>query len=303
MSRAQSGRVTSADVAERAGVSRATVSYVVNGLSQIKVAPETRERVLAAAAELGYSQYGPGRTLKSGRSDVVLFVLNDLPVGHAVNTMLDELEAKLAASELSLVIFRVSQRGNPLARIWREIGPCAVIGMDSIGDQDATEMRAAGTDVIRLVLHGGDEPGVLTQSQAEVGEAQVRYLAERGHRRLGYAYPDDHRVETFARLRLEGRAGREPGARVCRTSTSAPCRWTATAPPRPFSPWTEASPRVTGVCAYNDMVAYAVLAGIAEHGLTVPDDIAVIGVDNDPVGALLQSQSDHDRHSPRRGGR
>jgi DNA-binding LacI/PurR family transcriptional regulator len=262
------------------------VSYVVNGLSSVKVAPETRERVLAAAAELGYSQYGPGRTLKSGRSDVVLFVLNDLPVGHAVNTMLDELEAKLAASELSLVIFRVGQRGNPLARIWREIGPCAVIGIDSIGDHDAAEMRAAGTDVIRLVLRGGDEPGVLTQSQTEVGEAQVRHLASRGHRRLAYAYPDDVRVETFATLRLEGasRACQDLGLPNLDIQTVPLEREGAFAA---VGSWTGAESSITGVCAYNDLVAYAVLAGLSDHGIKVPDDVAVIGVDNDPIGSLL----------------
>jgi len=280
------GRVTSAEVARRAGVSRATVSYVVNGLTSMKIAPETRERVLAAAAELGYSQYGPGRTLKSGRSDVVLFVLNDLPVGHAVNTMLDELEAKLAASELSLVIFRVSPRGNPLSRIWREIGPCAVIGMESIGDADAAEIRAAGTDVIRLVLQGGDEPGVLTQSQTEVGEAQVRHLASRGHRRLGYAYPDDPRVETFAVLRLKGatQACAELGLPALDVRTIPLDRDRATTA---IQPWTAMNPPLTGICAYNDLIAYAVLAGLADNGVRVPDDIAVIGVDNDPVGALL----------------
>ena len=286
MRRGPIGRVTSADVAKRAGVSRATVSYVVNGLVSVKVAPQTRERVLAAAAELGYSQYGPGRTLKSGRSDVVLFVLNDLPVGHALNTMLDELEAKLAASDLSLVIFRVSGRGNPLLRIWREIGPCAVIGMESIGDADANEMRAAGTDVIRLVLQGGDEPGVLTQSQAEVGEAQVRYLVSRNHRRLGYAYPDDPRVEGFASLRLKGavQACKALGLPDLDVQTVPLDRAGATAAVRS---WMDGPSPITAVCAYNDMVAYAVLAGSAEHGLKVPDDIAIIGVDNDPVGALL----------------
>ena len=284
---ASSGRVTSADVAKRAGVSRATVSYVVNGLSStVKVAPETRERVLAAAAELGYSQYGPGRTLKSGRSDVVLFVLNDLPVGHAVNTLLDELEAKLAAGELSLVIFRVTPRGNPLSRIWREIGPFAVIGIESIGDQDAAEMRAAGVDVIRLVLQGGDEPGVLTQSQTEVGEAQVRYLAGRGRRRLGYAYPDDPRVEAFATLRLKGarRACQELGLPELDVRTVPLDRDGAT---EAVHAWTQASPRIDGIVAYNDLVAYAVLAGVGENGLAIPDDVAVIGVDNDPLGALF----------------
>ena len=202
--RGTSKRVTSADVARLAGVSRATVSYVVNGVPDIKITPATRERVLGAAAELGYSQFGPGRTLKSGRSDVVLFVLQDLPVGHALNLMLDELEGRLAAIDLSLVIFRVNERGNPLSRIWREIGPCAAIGMESINDAEAADMTAAGIDVFRLNLGTDEGSGALTQSQLEVGETQVSHLVRGGRRHLAYAYPDDPRVEAFARLRQPG---------------------------------------------------------------------------------------------------
>ena len=51
--RGTSKRVTSADVARLAGVSRATVSYVVNGVPDIRITPATRERVLGAAAEFG----------------------------------------------------------------------------------------------------------------------------------------------------------------------------------------------------------------------------------------------------------
>ena len=48
----------------------------------------------------GYSQYGPGRALKSGRSDVVLFVLNDMPVGHAINQLVHELQVRFSANGL-----------------------------------------------------------------------------------------------------------------------------------------------------------------------------------------------------------
>ncbi len=284
MKRVPSGRVTSADVAKRAGVSRATVSYVVNGVSEIALARETRERVLAAAAELGYSQYGPGRTLKSGRSDVVLFVLSDLPVGHAVNTILDELEARLAARDLSLLIFRLSQRGNRLSRIWREIGPFAVIGLDSITDQEAAEMRAARIDVFRMDLQG-DQPGRITQSQTEVGETQVRYLASRGHSRLGYAYPDDPRVETFSTLRLRGAeaACRQLGLPELDVRTVPLDRADAASA---VEPWIRGASRVSAICAYNDGVAFAVLAGLRAHGVDVPSEVGVIGVDNDPTGEL-----------------
>ena len=199
-------------MARLAGVSRATVSYVVNGVPDVKITPATRERVLGAAAQLGYSQFGPGRTLKSGRSDVVLFVLQDLPVGHALNLMLDELGVRLAAIDLSLVMFRVNERGNPLSRIWREIGPCAVIGMETINDAEAEEMIAAGIDVFRLNLGAEEGSGALTQSQLEVGETQVNHLVQGGRRRLGYAYPDDPRVEAFARLRCQGAAAAVSGS-------------------------------------------------------------------------------------------
>jgi DNA-binding LacI/PurR family transcriptional regulator len=279
------GRATSHDVAKKAGVSRATVSYVVNGVPG-KVTTETRERVLAAAADLGYTQYGPGRTLKSGVSDIVLFVLNDLPVGHALNTLLDELEAKLAEHSLSLVLFRVSEHGNSVSRVWREIGPCAVLGLDAITDADAREMRDAELDVFRLDLQAGGQTGDLIQSQTDVGQAQVRFLAERGHEHLGYAYPEDPRVTHFASLRLQGAVA------ACQELGLAPLDIRTVPLDLPeatgaVEPWTTAGSPVTAVCAYNDGIAFALLAAIRENGMSVPDDLAVIGVDNDPIGQLL----------------
>jgi DNA-binding LacI/PurR family transcriptional regulator len=260
------------------------VSYVVNGVPG-KVTPETRDRVLAVAAELGYSQFGPGRTLKSGRSDVVLFVLTDLPVGHALNTLIDELEGRLAESGLSLVLFRLSERGNPLSRIWREIGPCAVIGLDAIDDDDASEIQAAGIDVFRLGLAAGDGPGVLIQSQTRVGEAQVRHLVGRGHRHIGFAYPEDPRVHHFAELRLRGVVD-------AASSLGLPSVDVRTIPldlagaVAAIAPWVAAGSPVTAICAYNDGVAFAVLAALRDHGRRIPDDVAVVGVDNDPIGEL-----------------
>ena len=204
MPRTATRRITSADVARHAGVSRATVSYVVNDVADAGISAETKERVLAAAAELGYSQYGPGRALKSGRSDVVLFVLNDMPVGHAINQLVHELQVRFGANGLSLVLYRVGPESNPLSRIWREIGPRAVIGFDSISSHDANEMRRAGIDVVRVSLGAADGPDVLTFAESSVGESQVRFLAGLGHRHIGYAYPDEPRVATFAIRRLEG---------------------------------------------------------------------------------------------------
>jgi DNA-binding LacI/PurR family transcriptional regulator len=283
--RTVSRRVTSADVARRAGVSRATVSYVVNGVADAGISVETRERVLAAASELGYSQYGPGRALKSGRSDVVLFVLNDMPVGHAINQLVQELQVRLSQNGLSLLLYRVSAQSNPLSRIWREVGPRAVIGFDSIDSHDAAAMRRAGIDVVRVSLGATDGPDVLTFDESSVGERQVRFLAGLGHRQIGFAYPDDARVATFAIRRLEGArfACRELGLPELEVRTFGVGRQDAAEVART---WLEPATGITAVCAFNDLLAFAVIAGLRDNGVRVPDDMAVIGVDNDPVGDL-----------------
>ena len=199
--------------------------------------------------------------------------------------LLDELETKLAEHELSLVLFRVGDHGNPVSRVWREIGPCAVLGLDAITDADAGEMRDAGLDVFRLDLQASGQPGDLTQSQTDVGEAQVRFLAGRGHERLGYAYPEDQRVTHFATLRLEGArsACRDLGLPELDVRTVPLDLHGAIAA---VHPWTATDPPITAICAYNDGIAFALLAAIREHGKRVPEDVAVIGVDNDPIGEL-----------------
>ena len=74
-------RITSTEVARHCGLSRATVSYVLNGTPNQSIPEATRRRVLDAAEQLGYTPYAPARALRSGRSDVVLFLMPEWPIG------------------------------------------------------------------------------------------------------------------------------------------------------------------------------------------------------------------------------
>ncbi len=66
---------TSVDVARRAGVSRTTVSYVLNGNWDGHVSDETRKKVLQAAEELGYSTHSSARALRKGQSDEICLIV------------------------------------------------------------------------------------------------------------------------------------------------------------------------------------------------------------------------------------
>ena len=115
---------------------------------------------------------------------------------------------------------------------------------------------------------------------------QARHLAG-SHRRLGYAYPDLPELDVLAQPRLEG------VRQVC-AELGLPEQDVRTVPLDPgdaaeaVKEWLAASPPVTGVCAFNDDIALAVLVALRSLGLCAPHDLAVIGVDDIPSAAVSQ---------------
>jgi DNA-binding LacI/PurR family transcriptional regulator len=275
--------VTSADVARESGVSRTTVSYVLNGTAGARISAETRDRVHETARRLGYAPSAAARTLRRGRNDLVLCVLPDLPVGPAIGDLLDCLATALAGRGLSVPMHH--NRGpRPLAELWRQVTPRAVVGLTAFADEDVLAMRQAGIQVLGGALDEDNHQGVFAVPQSQIGRLQVTHLADRGHRAIGYAAPTDARLAAFADQRLVGvrrecaeRGLLEPHIeRVdldVQSAAAAVQSWRAHGP-------------VTAVAAYNDDLALAVLAGARSAGLRVPDDIAVVGVDDVPAARL-----------------
>ncbi|HKG50064.1 MAG TPA: LacI family DNA-binding transcriptional regulator [Actinomycetales bacterium] len=282
----RSRRVTSADVARAAGLSRATVSYVLNDTPGQKIPQATRQRVLDAAAQLGYAPSAAARALRSGRSDIVLCLLPDWPIGATVGAFLEHLSAALAAEGLTFVAHPRARVSRPVSEVWRTITPAAVLAFEEFEDDEARAMRAAGTEVSVALLGGSRRrPGEFGIPQQRVGRLQAEHLAAKAHRRLGFAAPDDPRVRAFAEPRLDG-------VRHACAELGLPEPDVRTVPLDPAGAaeavrsWRALDPVVTGVCAYNDDVALAVLAGLRVCGLRAPDDLAVVGVDDVPTAAL-----------------
>ncbi|MBG6225879.1 DNA-binding LacI/PurR family transcriptional regulator [Arthrobacter sp. CAN_A2] len=275
--------ITSADVARESGVSRTTVSYVLTGREGVTVSEETRRRVRETAARLGYAPSAAARALRTGRSDLVLCILPDWPVGPVIETLLDELADGLSGRGLSVLVHH-GRRTRPLAELWRAVTPRAVIGFAPFAGEDLLMMRQAGIQVLGTL---GEEhqrdPDLPSETQLAIGALQARRLAARGARHLGYAWPADPRLEGFARDRLLGvqRACAELGLPE---PVARPVALAAQAAATAARAWREQG--VTGVAAYNDDVALAVLAGLRGAGLSCPDDVAVVGVDDVSAAAL-----------------
>src|SRR4051812_29818906 len=198
-------RITSADVARLAGVSRATVSYVLNDTPRQTISADTRSRVLDAAATLGYAPSAAARTLRTGRSDVVLCLLPDWPIGPEVGSMLGNVSTALARQGLTFVVHPGNREDRPISEIWKAITPAAVIAFTGFSEDETAAMRAAGVALVVALLGRSPEHGrELELPQQLVGRRQVEHLTGAGHSRLGYAYPDDERLRIFAEPRLAG---------------------------------------------------------------------------------------------------
>lgn len=276
--------VTAKDVAREAGVSQATVSYVINDNPHQRISTETRRRVLDAVARLGYAPSAAARALRRGSSDVVLLVLPDVPLGPAVAHLIEQLTDELEPFGLSLVARRNRGEGR-LSRLWRELRPIAVVGVVDLPAGAEEEMRAAGIAVVNTVMSSKRDDSTTAVPQNVVGRMQLERLAYRGHRRIGYAAPDDSRVNVFYTLRLEG--VREACLELGLDQPDVQqVHLTGEDGERVVRAWTGRDEPVTGVCAYNDETAFAVLAGARRLALRVPADLAVIGVDNIPLATL-----------------
>lgn len=273
-------RVTATDVARAAGVSQATVSYVLNDTPGQTIPERTRERVREAMARLGYTPHAAARTLRTGRSDVVLLVVPDWPLGPSLDALFERLSDGLEDRGLSLLVRRV-RASRPLAATWRTVSPTAVVTLEGLDAAEVRAMEDSGVPVVAAVVRDRRSgAGMLAASHVRLGALQLQHLAATGHVRTGYADPHDPRVAVFRDLRLDG-------ARTAAVDLGLPDPVVRVVPPDVAAAADAArawrAEGVTAVCAYNDEVAFALLAGLRAAGLAAPGDLAVIGVDDIPL--------------------
>ncbi|HUR01033.1 MAG TPA: LacI family DNA-binding transcriptional regulator [Nonomuraea sp.] len=281
---ARGRRVTSVDVAREAGVSQTTVSYVLNNVSHQKISEETRQRIFAAVDKLGYTPSAAARTLRLGRSDIVLLVIADVPLGSTAIELIEHLTADLEQHDLS-VITRI-ESGRTVASLWKDLAPAAVVTFAPVAKEHREDMRAGDTYVVDVWGDSEGGPNVMTRGQIRIGQLQIAHLVAKGHTRVGYAAPADPRLRAFLDPRLEGvRQGcaehglTPPSVREVTLDTDA----AATTAARTWR-----AEGVTAVCAFNDEVAIALLSGMRAAGLSAPGDLAVIGVDDNPMARFAE---------------
>ncbi|MDQ4137978.1 MAG: LacI family transcriptional regulator, partial [Actinomycetota bacterium] len=273
-------------VAERAGVSIASVSRVLNGLP---ASESVTERVQRAAAELGYVPDATARSLKVGRTEQISLAVAD--VGNPVYvSMMHAVADVLEQSGYRLVISSTGSNPDHQIELLENLNRGYVDGMI------LSPLRVTGPllDRIRgsrlpLVIIGSlpegiDVDSVRADSREGVGLA-VQHLAEQGRRRIAFLNGPVDTVPGTARL-----AGYLTAMERIGLPTSG--KMQVEAEDFTFAAGTAAAETLLDQCApdaivcSNDLLAVAAMKTVARRGIRIPTDIAIVGMDDTDIAQL-----------------
>ncbi len=262
---------TSTDVARHAGLSRSTVSQVLNGRGHL-FAEETIARVHASAESLGYRPSLAGRTLARGTSDIVITVLPDATFNPRIRELVDIITKGMADAGLTNLL-QFIDRGHRLEHAVLGLKPFGIVSLVPLPAEQYERLRA---QAVRSVVQPDHVQVAIDEA---IGRLQAEHLAAAGYTTMATVLPVSARESTFA-------APRDAGARDSASRHGLrvlPTMHVALEPRGAVDAIAGLPAEPIGLAAYNDEVAMALVGAAIKRGRTFPEDIGVIGIDNSPI--------------------
>lgn len=280
-------RATVKDVAELAGVSWKTVTNVMHG--RYNVRESTREKVMAAAEELGYRASLAGRQLRTGRTDTIALAIPE--VGVSYFAQLADLFIK-EGDRRGLTVFiydtfqapareRIAAQGFQVA-----FADGVVLNPVALGTDEFSRL----TTTVPLVVLGESVEGTVADHIAidNVGSAQelTSHLLDSGRRRIFFVGSEPGHTEGTGGLRQTGwaKALRERGVDPRPEWVFPAESYSLAGGSDVVDALLDVAPVPDAVVCGNDDLALGVIHGLRKRGLGVPDDVAVAGWDDAPIG-------------------
>ena len=284
------GKATINDVARIAGVSKKTVSRVINRSPLLNV--ETRAKVEAVIGELGYVPNPQARALAL-RRNFLIGLIHDNPNAQMVLGVQQGILESIRDTEFALVV-RPVDRGAPtmlddIRHFLEQQRLYGVMLLPPISENDAIAQvcREAGARYVRMgsAKLDDDQHMVASNDREAVAEA-TRHLIAMGHRRIGFvAGPHGFRSA------LERRAGfetalEEAGIKLPR-SLVAGGTYRFDSGVAAGDRLLDVTPRPSAIVSSNDEMAAGVMHAARQRGLAIPDDLSIIGFDDTAIASHI----------------
>jgi LacI family transcriptional regulator len=283
------------DVAEEASVSQATVSLVLNDVDGSGISQSTKERVRAVAREMGYRHNAVARSLKLQRSDTIGFVSDQITTTPYAFGLVQGAQDAVRSVGKHLLISNVEYRDDVSIEAAEEM---AVV--------ELLERRVDGIIFASMLQRSMDVPSALSEvpsvlldveatdrslasivpDEYAAAKAACRLLVDAGHTDIIHLStpggPPSVAMRGAGFVDAMAAAGLvESAEAIVETEDSTPEAYAAALEVL------KTSSRPTAIFCYNDEMAWGVYQAAAELGLSVPDDLSVVGFKNVPLIAPM----------------
>lgn len=286
---ADATRPTMADVGRAAGVSPTTVSLVLNG-RDTKISSATRERVLAAVQDLDYRPNRAAQGLRLGTTSTIGFLTDEIAIEPFSGPMIAGIH-DLAWERRSLLLMVNTTRNPSRLRaavddlLDRRVDGLLFAAMGTRQVDFPPVPPSTPTLLVNAFTADGQLPAILPDEIAG-GRAAVEHVLSLGHRRIGFiagregAWATKMRIQGF-REGLEA-AGLDPSRSPIhlgnyRIDSGYEITWKVMREKKP----------PTALLLGNDQMAAGAYIALARLGLRIPDDVSVVGYDDEPLAADL----------------
>jgi DNA-binding LacI/PurR family transcriptional regulator len=272
-------------VAERAGVSRATVSRVVNGSP--KVHPSSAESVRAAIAELGYVPNRAARSLASQQSHAIALVAPEDVTRFFGDvyfaSIVAGIHSRLDQSDYVLNLMVASP--DPSAKMLRYLAGGAVDGVAVVSHHTSDHSLEQISGILPIVFGGrpaanGIDAYVVDVDNVEGAATATRRLVDRGCRRIATIAGPSSMQSALDRVngwrKVLGSAGLEPGPVVDGD-------YTVLGGQRAMRDILDQDPSIDGVFVASDLMTTGAMPVLLDRGYAIPSDVAVVGYDDSPA--------------------
>jgi LacI family transcriptional regulator len=272
-------RVTKKDVAERAGVSTATVSYVINNGPR-PVAVETRERVLKVIEELGYYPNELARSLAMKKTLTIGFVIPDLKNPYYANLAWHFEDICFSHGYMVFVCDTHRDRGKEvrIAELLRSKQVDGVAFLPDAGSLEAIHLLEQAGIATVVMEHESPSLHCVAIDDFNGGMIGTELLLELGHHRIAFIRQESF---TTSQRRHEGYryAHQKAGLEVDPDYTMT-CGFGFNDGIEAVNHLLTLPQRPTAIFAHNDVIALNAIYAIGEAGLSVPDDVSLVGYDD-----------------------
>ena len=283
-------RPTMIDIGERAGVSQATVSLVLNRVANARVAEATRLRVLEAAEALGYRK-GPQHHVPENKIRVIGLLIDEVTTTPFATPFIEGAREEAALQDVVVATF--STRGDPKLEalaldmlLQHQIIGVLYTSLITRPAEPPERLRDVPTVMVNCYDEKRVYPAVLP-GDVTGAYAATEALLKAGHRRIAHLAGENW---------IEAAQDREKGYRQALASWDVPMDeslimrggWTIHGGRELTQQLLDQPNPPTAIFAFNDRMAVGAYDALRNRGLRVPDDMSIVGFDDEDTSVYLE---------------